>query len=98
MRKELTMEHSQRGAFKHLVLEEGREELPMQDYQRGREVAMVLLHWVVKQLFPTFNRPWLELTSTTYDDFVALAWCNQEFQKINRQGSFLKAYKQGCME
>jgi hypothetical protein len=51
-REELTMEHSQRGAFKHLVLEEGREELPMQDYQRGGEVVMVLLHWVVKTIIP----------------------------------------------
>ncbi len=83
-KEELTMEHSQRGAFKHLVLEEGREELPMQDYQRGEEVAMVLLHWVAKQLLPTFNPPWLEVTSTTYDDFAALALCNQELHKINR--------------
>jgi hypothetical protein len=34
----------------------------------------------------------------TYDDFAALALCNQKLHKIGCQGSFLKVYKQGCME
>jgi hypothetical protein len=70
----------------------------MECYENGREVAMVMLQWVGEQLLPTINPPWKKMTTTTYGDIVALALCNRELHKVDRQGFFHKVYKQGCLE
>jgi hypothetical protein len=76
------MEHYQMGAFRSLVLKGGRKRFTIKHHLKGRDIAMVMLDWVGEQLLPMFNPPWIEMTSTTYDDFVALALCNQKLHKI----------------
>ncbi len=38
------------------------------------------------------------MTLPTCGDFVALTLCNQELFNVSHQGSFLKLYKEGCIE
>jgi hypothetical protein len=52
-------------------------------YRQGREFALVLIHWVVEQLLPTFNLAMDPVTSPNCGDFIALALCNKKLHDVD---------------